>query len=173
MKMKFEKLHVMILSHVTYLQRKDWPSPCYPGPQSIFFTITTQYIIIIAPSNSSLKIHDFFQKFYDSGNLKRHVEGVHSSKDANDFGDKNADSPLSLLSLPAIKSENSLLSLIPETSPQKSEKSDLSEGEIKTALLAAIRSGSKSPDSDPDQPPDIPNIDSDGQTYTCDRCLLR
>ena len=116
--------------------------------------------------------YQFFKKFYDSGNLKRHVEGVHSSKDANDFSEKLLDSSPSLLS-PILKSENSLLSLLPQPSPPKSEKSDLSEGEIKSALLAAIRSGSKSPDSDPDQPPIIHNIDSEGQTYTCDRCLLR
>jgi len=100
--------------------------------------------------------------------LKRHVEGVHSSKDAKDFDLKSEDR----------KSEDRSNSPIGEPEDHFPEKSQNSFDSVKNALLAAItppsggNSESMKIENELSSPPEIP-LDTDGQTYTCDRCLLR
>ena len=38
-----------------------------------------------------VQIKQLFQKFYDSGNLKRHIEGVHNAKDESKESDEIGD----------------------------------------------------------------------------------
>lgn len=56
------------------------------------------------------------------------------------------------------------------------ESTQSSFDSVKNALLSANTPSIKTEikmENEPREPPEIPNMDSDGQTYTCDRCLLR